>query len=394
MLADPRIFATLSSRLVAVFSRRLGYAASQPGRSHWAVLLGPCWVPRGLQCRPRAANPCPGEGRRGAQDQGSVCFSQHPMSLAPHCVTRLADYQPVSLSPRSHGPDRAPVSRTQALGGGGPGLCPSHPGPVTRRRWNSRVDSNCLENWPSMANTLRRRLPRAQDEPAGDPMAPPHRALPAHQLGCASRPKTNTTLEGLLRQRRTVLRPSAKPRGSGGISFHPDRPDLLSRFRVRPGRPTAATARWLLSNGNGGGSRGSLAGEFGTMPIWDDPFPKPSYCLPWGPAGGRRCGRPHQQPRGQRATPPPRGARDAPSPPTPVAHLHGRWPGMERVYGWSRTSNEFNIGGPCAFQPWARWRTRRLNIFNSKLVLADAVTATDGELERIENCDCPQYFHN
>jgi aminopeptidase N len=37
---------------------------------------------------------------------------------------------------------------------------------------------------------------------------------------------------------------------------------------------------------------------------------------------------------------------------------------------------------------------KSLNIFNSKLVLADAETATDGELERIESVIAHEYFHN
>ena len=37
---------------------------------------------------------------------------------------------------------------------------------------------------------------------------------------------------------------------------------------------------------------------------------------------------------------------------------------------------------------------KSLNIFNAKLVLADAETATDGELERVESVIAHEYFHN
>ncbi len=58
------------------------------------------------------------------------------------------------------------------------------------------------------------------------------------------------------------------------ITFHPDRPDVLSRYRVRM---SADKKRFpiLLANGNriaeGEGEDGTHWAE------WEDPFPKPSY---------------------------------------------------------------------------------------------------------------------
>ena len=39
-------------------------------------------------------------------------------------------------------------------------------------------------------------------------------------------------------------------------------------------------------------------------------------------------------------------------------------------------------------------QNKSLNIFNSKLILADSETTTDEELERIEGVIAHEYFHN
>jgi len=124
----PNLSATAarSGRLVGrCLGGGLGYALSAPGRRTGPLPLGPCWVPGGLQCRPRARTPCPGEGRTGRQDQGSVAFqTDEPVS---HCVDpagRLPAVSPI-----------ASIARTwnvRCLGpgpGGAPGLWPKHPAP-------------------------------------------------------------------------------------------------------------------------------------------------------------------------------------------------------------------------------------------------------------------------
>jgi aminopeptidase N len=64
------------------------------------------------------------------------------------------------------------------------------------------------------------------------------------------------------------------------ITYHPDRPDLLSRFRVRI-EADRASCPVLLSNGNciDSGSLPSDPASGGERhyAVWDDPFPKPSY---------------------------------------------------------------------------------------------------------------------
>ena len=65
----------------------------------------------------------------------------------------------------------------------------------------------------------------------------------------------------------------------------------------------------------------------------------------------------------------------------------------ESVYGLEYDLDEFNTVAVRHFNMGAM-ENKSLNIFNSKLVLADAESATDGELERIESVVGHEYFHN
>ena len=71
-----------------------------------------------------------------------------------------------------------------------------------------------------------------------------------------------------------ILCTQCESEGFRRITFLPDRPDVLSRYRVRM---SADEARFpvLLANGN---NVASGDGEDGThWAEWEDPFPKPSY---------------------------------------------------------------------------------------------------------------------
>lgn len=68
-----------------------------------------------------------------------------------------------------------------------------------------------------------------------------------------------------------------------------------------------------------------------------------------------------------------------------------RW--GEHVYGLKYDLNEHNVVAARHFNMGAM-ENKGLNIFDSKLVLADAETATDAELQRIESVVAHEYFHN
>ncbi|MGQ2928860.1 MAG: aminopeptidase N, partial [Sphingopyxis sp.] len=86
-------------------------------------------------------------------------------------------------------------------------------------------------------------------------------------------PSANTNLMGLFASN-GMLCTQCEAEGFRRITFHPDRPDVMSRYRVRmAGDKTAFPI--LLSNGNcveqGDGPEGTH------WALWEDPWPKPSY---------------------------------------------------------------------------------------------------------------------
>ncbi|HEX8739356.1 MAG TPA: aminopeptidase N [Casimicrobiaceae bacterium] len=203
-------------------------------------------------------------------------------------------------------------------------------------------------------------------------------------------PATNTALEGLYVSS-GVFCTQCEPEGFRRITAFPDRPDVLARFRVTV---IAARDRYpvLLSNGN--------RIETGELPggrhyaVWDDPFPKPSYLFAmvagelaaledrFVTASGRevalsiystaanlpRCG--HAMRSLKRAM---------------------RWD--EERYGREYDLDTFMIFCADDFNMGAM-ENKGLNIFNSRMLLADPATATDTDFETIEGVVGHEYFHN
>ena len=209
-------------------------------------------------------------------------------------------------------------------------------------------------------------------------------------------PETNSTLEGLYVSG-GLFTTQCEAEGFRRITFHPDRPDLLSRFRVRI-EADQASCPVLLSNGNcietGPLPPDPATGAARHFAVWDDPFPKPSYLFalvagqleevrdPFTTRSGRTVQlRLHVEPG------------DAPYTAHAMASLKRAMAWDEQRYGLEYDLDEYNIVAVRHFNMGAM-ENKSLNIFNSKLVLADAETATDAELERIESVIAHEYFHN
>ena len=204
-------------------------------------------------------------------------------------------------------------------------------------------------------------------------------------------PETNSSLEGLYVSGGMVTS-QCEAEGFRRITYHPDRPDLLSCFRVRI-EADRLRCPVLLSNGNGI-EAGPLEDPARHYAIWNDPFPKPSYLFAlvagtleevrdhFTTASGRQVAlRIHVEPGDSAYTA------------HAMASLKRSMAWDEQVYGLEYDLDEFNIVAVRHFNMGAM-ENKSLNIFNSKLVLADAATATDGELERIESVIAHEYFHN
>jgi aminopeptidase N len=208
-------------------------------------------------------------------------------------------------------------------------------------------------------------------------------------------PHKNTSLEGLYVSEGMVTS-QCEAEGFRRITFHPDRPDVLSRWRVRI-EADLDREPVLLSNGNCI-DRGFLPDEDSPprrhFAVWDDPFPKPSYLFAL--VAGRL-----EEVEGRHTTASGRPVRlrlhvekgDEAATAHALQSLRRAMKWDESVYGLEYDLEEYNIVAVRHFNMGAM-ENKSLNIFNSKLVLADSETATDAELERVESVIAHEYFHN
>lgn len=207
---------------------------------------------------------------------------------------------------------------------------------------------------------------------------------------CQIDPYTNSSLEGLYSSG-GLLSTQCEAEGFRRITPHPDRPDVLSRWHVRI-EANRSSCPVLLSNGNA--VQEESVGTDRHAVTWDDPFPKPSYLFALV-AGDLREIRDHYTTASGRQVTLRLHVEEGDEPFTAhaMASLKRAMAWDESVYQLEYDLDEYNIVAVRHFNMGAM-ENKSLNIFNSKLVLADAETATDGELERIESVIAHEYFHN
>ena len=203
-------------------------------------------------------------------------------------------------------------------------------------------------------------------------------------------PARNVALEGLYVSS-GVFCTQCEPEGFRRITYFPDRPDVLARYRVtlRADRQRYPT---LLANGNLVAS-GALDGgrHYAT---WDDPFPKPTYLFAvvagdldaLDDAFVTRSGR--------------RVALRIFGTSANLQRCRHAMESLKRAMRWDEDrygreydldtfmifcADDFNLGA---------MENKGLNIFNSRLILADPATATDDDFSAIEGVVGHEYFHN
>jgi aminopeptidase N len=203
-------------------------------------------------------------------------------------------------------------------------------------------------------------------------------------------PALNTKLMGLYASG-GMLCTQCEAEGFRRITFFPDRPDVLSRYRVRM---EADEARFpiLLTNGNPVES-GKLDGGR-HWAEWEDPFPKPSYLFALV-AGDLKPNRDSFTTMSGRKVDLAIWVREADLPKTGHAmeSLKAAMDWDERVYGREYDLDLFNIVAVSDFNMGAM-ENKGLNIFNSAYVLADTDTATDVDFDNISRVVAHEYFHN
>ncbi|PQM26799.1 aminopeptidase N [Sphingopyxis lindanitolerans] len=203
-------------------------------------------------------------------------------------------------------------------------------------------------------------------------------------------PAANTQLMGLYASN-AMLCTQCEAEGFRRITFHPDRPDVLSRYKVRmEGDKTLFPI--LLSNGN---CVASGEGEGGRhWALWEDPWPKPSYLFALV-AGDLVVNRDHFTTLSGRKVELGIWVRDGDAPRTHHAMqaLKNSMAWDERVYGREYDLDLFNIVAVSDFNMGAM-ENKGLNIFNTRYILADPDTATDMDYDGVEGVVAHEYFHN
>jgi aminopeptidase N len=203
-------------------------------------------------------------------------------------------------------------------------------------------------------------------------------------------PTANTALSGLYASG-GMLCTQCEAEGFRRITFFPDRPDVLSRYKVRM---EADEARFpiLLTNGNplatGKGADGRHWAE------WEDPFPKPSYLFALV-AGDLQPNRDTFTTMSGRKVDLAIWVREGDLPKTQHAmeSLKASMAWDERVYGREYDLDQFNIVAVSDFNMGAM-ENKGLNVFNSRYILADPETATDADFDAIAAVVAHEYFHN
>jgi aminopeptidase N len=292
-------------------------------------------------------------------------------------TVRLADYQPFTHRIRSVdltfrlGPDETLVTARLEI----------EPNPDRPGRHDLRLDGEGLQLQSC-------RVDGRPVDPALDPQGLTVAAsdLPEGRFALETEviiaPAANTALEGLYMSKGMYCT-QCEAEGFRKITYYPDRPDVMSRFRVR----IEADLPVLLSNGNPGPSGPGWA-------EWDDPWPKPAYLFAlvagdlrahsatFQTASGRKVDlniwvRPGDEDRCAYA----------------MDSLIRSMTWEEEVYGREYDLDVFNIVAVDDFNMGAM-ENKGLNIFNSRYVLASPETATDDDFARIEAIIAHEYFHN
>ncbi|MCW6537523.1 aminopeptidase N [Sphingomonas lycopersici] len=203
-------------------------------------------------------------------------------------------------------------------------------------------------------------------------------------------PERNTQLMGLYASGENLCT-QCEAEGFRRITYFPDRPDVLARYRVRM---SADKARFpvLLANGDPVASGDLPGGRHWAE--WHDPFPKPTYLFALV-AGDLAVNRGTFVTQSGREVALGIWVRRADLPRTDHAldALKAAMAWDERVYGREYDLDVFNIVAVDDFN-FGAMENKGLNIFNSRYILADPDTATDYDYDAIAAVVAHEYFHN
>ncbi|MCK5518092.1 MAG: aminopeptidase N, partial [Alphaproteobacteria bacterium] len=203
-------------------------------------------------------------------------------------------------------------------------------------------------------------------------------------------PEKNIALEGLYKSSGNYCT-QCEPEGFRKITYYPDRSDVMTKFTTRI-EADKKSCSVLLSNGNCV-EKGDI-GDGRHFAVWHDPFVKPSYLFALV-AGNLGCiSDDFTTMSGKKVD---LNIYVNPGNEGKCAHAmqslkHAmKWD--EEKYGCEYDLGTFNIVAVDDFN-FGAMENKSLNIFNSRLILANPETATDNDYLAIEGVVAHEYFHN
>ncbi|NYT57318.1 aminopeptidase N [Alcaligenaceae bacterium] len=203
-------------------------------------------------------------------------------------------------------------------------------------------------------------------------------------------PEQNSSLMGLYVSGGKLFT-QCEAEGFRRITWFPDRPDVMARYRVRI-RASKQHYPLLLSNGNLIEQRDLPDGQHEAT--WEDPHPKPSYLFALV-AGNFDCREQTIQTGSGRSA-----LLQVLSDPGTLNKTEWALDCLDRSVKWDENrfgleldldrfmivaAHDFNMGA---------MENKGLNVFNAAYVLADSNTATDAAYRAIEAVIGHEYFHN
>lgn len=202
-------------------------------------------------------------------------------------------------------------------------------------------------------------------------------------------PARNKSGSGLFLAGET-LATQCEAEGFRRITFFPDRPDILTRFRVtltadRQQYPT------LLSNGEQVASGDFADGRHWVT--WEDPFPKPCYIFALVAGRFALLSDSHVTPSGRRV------AINIHAAPADIGRCGFAMAALKRSLEWDEAvfGLEYDLGtyNVVALADWVgAMENKGLNLHGIQGVAADMATSTDGDFVIIERILGHEQFHN
>ena len=215
------------------------------------------------------------------------------------------------------------------------------------------------------------------------------------EIGCSTAiyPDKNSSLKGLYRSG-DILVTQCEAEGFRRITYYPDRPDVLSIFKVEI-YSQYGTYNHLLSNGNlVKKSKIKIGSRLYDHAIWHDPFLKPCYLFALVIGNLVRERSKYKTSRGKVIN------LDFYTEPQFVGKLSFARKALVQAMRWDEkrykrfydlksysivVASHFNMGA---------MENKGLNVFNANSVVSDKTTASDSDIMRVKTVVAHEYFHN